>query len=198
MTRHFAISFSLLTLLFLLGCGGGTVVDEGSAVDETGTVTEEVDSEDDESETSEETDTTSDDDDTDPTETNESQSGCSDTSQEEEPYVSVVCVESLAESCSLGGAGIWNDFGQAYLTVIGQVDDESPCGFELLVESEGDARGYICTFDSALGFPSEAMTDEDWVFGSGPDDYACTLIENCNIAMDSSCLSEWNSCQGAG
>ena len=126
------------------------------------------------------------------------QCGCSDTSTEGEPFEATGCVETLAGRCTPGGGGLWRDFGQAYMTVLGSAEEEAGCEFSLLSETEGDVRVFQCTILSGQAFPLEALSVDGWVLGAGPDAYQCALIHSCNELMDEYCTAELKSCRGAG
>jgi len=209
---------SALALVLCVGCNSGTEADGTALGDETSTATDETttdsiddtvvdETQTDDPDTTDETDPSdesdqstdaSEDDDPDTTAETFSQCGCGDSSQESAAQAVVSCIETLAESCGSGGAGMWQDFGSSYVTIVGWSDDEAACVFEFFAETEGAAFGYTCSFDSEQGFPSASIGEEGWGDTATLDAYGCELIDSCNQLANDDCLSNLNSCLGAG
>ena len=206
---------SALALVLCVGCSSGTGADGTEPSDDTSTATEDTttdaiddtvvdETQTDDPDTTDETDPsdestdTSVDDDPDPTAEPFSQCGCGDSSQESAARAVVSCIETLADSCDSGGAGMWQDFGSSYVTIVGWSDDDTECVFEFFAETEGAAQAYTCSFDSEQGFPADSIGAEGWGDSATLDAFGCELIDSCNQLANDDCLSNLNTCLGAG
>jgi hypothetical protein len=93
--------------------------------------------------------------------------------------------------CEPTQGGVWQQFGETVLDVIGVSGDQ--CEVRIIGEVEGGVKAYECSWPLGLA-PWPAIVNIA-NFGELPAEIApyCTLVDNCSL-LDNNCAETYPSC----